>query len=155
MSQIASSYIVSIEMLGTLGQFAGAGDFTSFWDALQADAVALPPYEYSGYIVAVFYAFADEFGVSLPLHAEHPAVNDLLDNGMDVLICANKDDAAPTLQALDGLNTDEAYLREYFENFTAEKWDEVGVAMRAALGYLRSGLEQIQDGDSWLLVFVG
>lgn len=156
MSQIASAYIVSTGFMDTLGNLAAAGHYASFWIALHTGAQEIKPqYEYSGYVVAVSAAFAEESGIPIPVNSSHCGAQAIINSGLSMLLCASKTEATSTLQGLSKLHSGDEHLQSYYEEFTGTSWVEAGVAMQSALNFLKFGLQQVQSDNLWLLVFVG
>lgn len=156
MSQIATAYVIAPDYLETLAKLAGEGQYQRFWELLRQNGKAVEPaYGYSGYVVAVLSAYLEEAGISLPLGEEHPAISDMLEGDVSLLMAVSGERAQDSLEELDQSPLDTAKLATYFEEFTGEVRPEAGTAMLAAMEFLRSGLHQVSGRPEWLLVFVG
>ena len=156
MSQIATAYIVSGDLLNRLGETARRGEISKVGTLLASGGLCvLPEYEYSGSVLAVVIDYAEEQGLPLPLNQDTQGANQLIHSDATLVLCAAYTDADSFLTALRALPSNEDELAEYFEAFAEETWDEAGAAMQAGLAFLRQAFEQLQRPDEWLLLFIG
>ena len=154
MSQLAFAYIVSSELLDRLIPMALEERHEGFWQTLETSEVK-PDYSYSGSVLAVLYAYLDEQGVALPMNLQDARAKTVLGGDYGLLLCAGKGDAASCAARLDAVSPSEQELRQYFEAFVEQEWDEAGVAMQAGWTFLRRVLALLQTEGDRLLVFVG
>jgi hypothetical protein len=155
MSQIASAYVVTQDILNKLGTIAARHDFKLFWNTLRTEAVAVePPYEYSGYVVAVAIQFLEEQGIEFQPATDQPELEVFTDE-MNLETFVTKTEANKLIASLNSHVFNGLQLKEYFEEFSGEEWDEAGVAMQSAIDFLKSGLNGVRDNDSYLMLFIG
>jgi hypothetical protein len=154
-SQIASAYIVSSELLDRLNRLALDQDHGGFWDALHTTGEVKPEYSYSGYVLAVVQSFIGDRGVPLPLNLQDVRVKTVFESEYGLMLCAGKADAVSAEAMLDALAPSEQELRMYFEEFNETEWDEAGIAMQEGIRFLRGALAQLHTDGDWLLIFVG
>ncbi|MBK7749911.1 MAG: hypothetical protein IPI39_21990 [Candidatus Obscuribacter sp.] len=68
-------------------------------------------------------------------------------------MCASKSDAVELLKPLkEPMSLDN--LRDYFNEFTAQDFDEAGIAMQSGWDYVVRGLESVESEDDYYLLFI-
>ena len=152
MSQVASAYIVpEIDLKSAVVLIRGGKD-AAFWSAIEPFE-APGKFDYSGFVVAILIAFLGERGVELPFDDTDSDVATLIDAGL--VAASTVEQSAAVLAAINELPVSDAEMATYFEEFTEERWEEAGKAMRAAYTFITDALvRQINAGGRYLL-FVG
>ena len=156
MSQIASAYTVSTAVLEKLATAAASKQFDQFWQTLFREGREVTPaYSYSGYVVAVAVSFVSEQGIALPLNASLPATATLTQSELSPVVVASMEEAREAATRMAGIGKSGEELQAYFEEFTADEWDESAKAMREALDFIKRALTQPTIEIPWCLMFVG
>lgn len=155
MSQIVSAYTLSSAALAewNAAVVAQNPDAISRLLDMQAQEVT-PHFEYSAYVVAVLAEFLDDNDATLPYDLSLLTAESLTSSDENLLLCASGSGAKEYLRLLKTKSFDEGAMRRYYEEFSDEEWSEAGQAMRSAFNFLRCALQQIENGDNWLLILV-
>jgi hypothetical protein len=158
LSQLATAYTVSSDVLPELALLVGAKKYEQFWKEVNARGKPVSPdYDYSGSVLAIALTCLDEAGLELPLNLSLPAAATIaVAGGLGLTVCANRQDAEQANLLLAEFSVDKGELSDYFESFTGEDWHESGEAMSSAIDFLKNGFSQLlqADSDHWLLVFI-
>jgi hypothetical protein len=79
----------------------------------------------------------------------------LVASDLGLQICADYQSARDALAALKALRLDERDLKQYFNAFTCDDWDEAGIAMKEGWNFVVHGLESVKTESECYLLFVG
>jgi hypothetical protein len=151
MSQIVSAFAVPASALPEAQRHLSTGDWPGFWQALQSFRVGAD-FAYSGYVVVVATEYLRELGIELPISQE-TVVREIVER-CGPLACTNRNGATAAAMALAGVIVPDAELAKYWRDFTGDEELDAGIAMRAALEWLRQAFAAGQDSD-WCIILEG
>lgn len=156
MSQIASGYAVTPELLDRLAEFARCKDFQSFWKTLNSEGVATEPaYSYSGTVMSTLLELLGERGWAPVIDNESTSAVAIAEVDVGLLMCCGEDEAGEGLAFVRSLTLTDEELAAYHTEFWGEDWDEAVAALREAISYLETTLALVPQRGDWALLFIG
>jgi len=154
MSQIALGYVVPFANVPKLVAALKEPNTKAFWQEIAQSGKAVEPaYPFSGHVLSVLLAQWEEHDIQMPLSVEQAPLGELLLADVGLAVCASKSDAVELLKPLkEPMSLDN--LRDYFNEFTAQDFDEAGIAMQSGWDYVVRGLESLESDDHYYLLFI-
>jgi hypothetical protein len=156
MSQIASAFILSSDVLDKASKLLSERKFDRFWNVLFSEAAKVnPEYAYSGSLLVIVIEFLLASGIELPmnLNLRATAMQEFQDIGM--VVCAQPKAGEETLELLSRLSFSDEALAEFYRDYADEAEADIALAMREGLDFLKRSLEQLQSGGDCLIVLIG
>jgi len=157
MSQIANAYVLTPRQLDQLSDLVAGRRWDDAWGLLVDEARSVKPgYDYAGDTLAILLPFLhEEHGVSLPSHDEEPSIKAIFDSELGMVGCLTAEDARTLAAGLETVRASEDELARYYASVEEEGAEHPGLAMRAALDFLRRCTQQAIGPDERLILFVG
>ena len=157
MSQIASAFTLSSDVLHKASKLLAERKFDLFWNVLFSEATRVnPEYVYSGSLLVVVIEFLLASGIELPINLTLTATAMQEFQEIGLVVGAQPRAGAETLELLGRLSFSDEELAKFYGDYADEEAGaDIALAMRDGLDFLKRALEQLQSGGDCLIVLIG
>ncbi|MBA4076880.1 MAG: hypothetical protein C0508_17705 [Cyanobacteria bacterium PR.023] len=157
MSQLASAFTLSSDVLDKASKELSERKFDGFWNILFTEAARVnPEYGYSGSLLVIAIEFLLASGIELPMNLTltATAMQEFQDIGL--VVGAQPRAGAETLDLLRRLSFSDEEFAEFYRDYANEEGGaDIELAMREGLDFLKRALQQLQSGGDCLIVLIG